>query len=168
LLHHLLLAIFLDHDVFDCVLSYFDRAWCVYPDLCICRAHCGWWSLHHTMSLHTLDQQRVAIWTCLEVLTCSNTYLRCAWLLFLAHLLQGEIPHVFILRKHNTSLAVSRVFIPTILLLVLLLVRSLDGWLHLRELTFIDMELIIIINDLLLHADVIWIYLRSAIIILIL
>jgi hypothetical protein len=130
LLHHLLLIILLDYDVFYCILSNFYWIWCIHSDLCICRAHCRWWSLHHSMTLNTLNQQRVTIWTCFEILTGSNTYLWSAWLLFFTHLLQGEITYVFVLRKNNTSLAVPWVFVSTILL-VLLLVDCLNRWLHL-------------------------------------
>lgn len=72
---------------------------------------------------------------------------------------------MFIFWKHNTSFAVSRIFVPAILL-ILGRVDSLGGWLFCKlDLLFIYM--IITINNLLLNSWIIWIYLRSAISILI-
>jgi len=72
---------------------------------------------------------------------------------------------MFVLGKHNTSLAVPGVFISAILL-ILRRIYSFDRRLILWQVFLINVELIIVIYDLLLHAYV-CINLGSAIIVLI-
>ena len=136
LLHHLLLVLFWDHNIFNCVFRYFNWVRCINSNLCICGAHCWWLSGNDPMSLNTRYQKRISIRPWFEILTRSNTYFRCAWLLFITNLLQREISNMFIFWKYNTSFTVSWVFISAVLL-ILWWVYGFDRWLHFRHFVFI-------------------------------
>ena len=144
LVHHLLLVLFLDHNILDSVLCYLNRVRSIHPYLRICRTHRGWLCLHHSMALNTLDQQGIAIRPCFEIFISANTNLWSAWLLFIAHLLQREVTNMLVLRKHYTTLAIPWIFVPTILL-VLRRVYCFDRWLLLGHLSPLIIQLIIII-----------------------
>ena len=168
-MHHLLLVLFLDHDILDCALGYLHCVWRIYPYLCICWTQRIRLSLHHAMSLNALDQQRITLGSWLEVFVSTNANLWSTRLLLFIHLLQREVTNVFILRKHHTSLAIPGIFISTILL-ILRWIDSFDRWLLILKLKSLFIKLVITINDLLLHIGIIlhiWVYLRSAIIILV-
>lgn len=165
LLHHLLLILFLDYNVFNCVFSYFDWIRCINSNLRICRAHSWWLSGNNSMTLNTWHQKWISIRSRFEILTCSDTYFRRARLLLIINLLQREITYVFIFWEYNTSFAVSWVFISAVLL-ILWWVYSFYRWLIFRNFVFIQMELIIIFHNLLLllHSHTCsWINLGSAV-----
>jgi hypothetical protein len=167
--HHLLLVLFLDHNILDGAFGYLDCVWRIYPYLCVCRTQRVRLSLHHSMSLNALDQQRVTLGSWLEVFVPTNANLWCTRLLLFIHLLQREVTNVFILRKYHTSLAVPWIFISAILL-ILRWIDSFNRWLLILKLKPLLIKLVVTINDLLLHIGIIlhvWIYLRPTIIILV-
>ena len=117
------------------------------------RAHGGW--LHrsyHSLALFTLHQQRISFGIGPEILAGTNADLWGARLLLvITHLLQREITSMLVLGKHNASFTISGILISAVLGSILRRIYRFYGRLTFVDVFLVDVELIIILDQLLLH-----------------